>query len=121
MFTFTELCHISMCMWKLEIVMIANESDGDGDETVKRILMKGMRQFPYQAPSAPPVSQLGKIELGRQPHTLHKPFLIMIRRKLMLKIRMNVEEMDYDDEKKKYENAVIIWPEQIWKLRKVLM
>ena len=47
MFTFTELCHISMCMWKLEIVMIANESDGDGDETVKRMLMKGMRQFPY--------------------------------------------------------------------------
>ena len=39
----------------------------------------------------------------------------------MLKIRMNVEEMDYDDEKKKYENPVIIWPEQIWKLRKVLM
>ena len=39
----------------------------------------------------------------------------------MLKIRMNVEEMDYDDEKKKYENNEIIWPEQIWKLRKVLM
>ena len=114
-----ELCHSSMCMWNLEFVMIANESDGDGDETVKRMLMKGMRQFPYQAPSAPRVSQLGKIELGRQPHTLHKPFLIMIRRKLML--CMNVEEMDYDDEKKKYENAVIIWPEQIWKLRKVLM
>ena len=44
---FIELCHSSMSMWNLEFVMIANESDGDGDETVKRMLMKGMRQFPY--------------------------------------------------------------------------
>ena len=45
MFRFIELCHSSMCMWNLEFVMTANESDGD--ETVKRMLMKGMRQFPY--------------------------------------------------------------------------
>ena len=47
MFRFIELCHSSMCIWMFEFVMIANESDGDGDENVKRMLMKGMRQFPY--------------------------------------------------------------------------